>query len=292
MSGCVFFSAMGALRSGCGLVNIFTDKNNIDALKVLMPEGIFEYFDNVKHPAFSDTDSYYKDKLDKLLKKSDAVVIGPGLGVREDTLKTTEYVLKNFKGTVVVDADSLNSISVRYKFKGILNEDYKADTNHPLYNKGKERTVVITPHILELARLCDEKTENVKKNLEDIAKKIADNYGIIVVAKDSSTVVSDGTDIYINKSGNSSLSTAGTGDILAGMIASLQIHEEYPFRGVNTAVYLHGRAGEFAGKKLTAYCCTARDILDSIPEAFSSLKVDDRIYNNCVILEVMNAGKK
>ena len=74
------------------------------------------------------------------------------------------------------------------------------------------------------------------------------------------------------------------------MIASLIINEEYPLRGVNTAVYLHGRAGEFAGKELTAFCTTARDILENMPKAFSALKVDDRIYNNCVILEVMNAS--
>ena len=291
MSGCVYFCAMAALRSGCGMVNIFTDRNNIESLKVLMPEAIFDWFDNIKHPAFDEKDTFFKDKLDRLLKKADSVVIGPGLGIREDTLKITEYVLKNYDGNITVDADALNSISVKYKFSNVLSEDFKADKNHPLYNKDKNRNVIITPHILELARLSSLKTEEVKQNLDDLALKIAKEYGIITVFKDASTRVSDGTDLYVNKSGNSSLSTAGSGDILAGMIASLVINEEYPFRGVNTAVYLHGRAGEFAGKDLTAFCVTARNILDYMPNAFSALKINDRIYNNCVILEVMNANK-
>ena len=291
MSGCVFFCSMAALRSGCGLVNIFTDRNNIESLKVLIPEAIFDAYDHSKHQPFDPNDNFFKDKLDKLMKNADSIVIGPGLGIREDTLKVTEYVLKNFKGNIVVDADSLNSISVRFKFKNILNDDYKADTEHPLYNVGKERTVVITPHVLELARLCELKSDEAKNNLDTLAKKIANEYGIITVLKDSSTRVSDGTDLYVNNSGNSSLSTAGTGDILSGMIASLVINEEYPFRGVNTAVFLHGKAGELAGKDLTSYCVTARDVLDYIPKAFATLKHDDRIYNNCVILEVMNANK-
>ena len=290
MSGCVFFCSMAALRSGCGMVNIFTDRNNVESLKVLIPEAIFDWFDNIKHPVFDEKDTFFKDKLDKLLKKTDSVVIGPGLGIREDTLKITEYVLKNYNGNIVVDADALNSISVKYKFQDVLKEDFKADKDHPFYNKDKERNVVITPHILELARLCGLKADEVKSNLDELALKIAKEYGIITVFKDSSTRVSDGTDLYINKSDNSSLSTAGAGDILSGMIASLIINEEYPFRGVNTAVYLHGRAGEFAGKELTAFCTTARDILENMPKAFSALKVDDRIYNNCVILEVMNAS--
>ncbi|MCR4648315.1 MAG: NAD(P)H-hydrate dehydratase [Lachnospiraceae bacterium] len=291
MSGCAFFSAMAALRSGCGLVNIFTDKSNIDSLKILIPEAIFEYFDNSKHVPFDPKDNWFKDKLDKLLKKTDSVVIGPGLGIREDTLKITEYVLKNYDGNIVVDADSLNSISVRYKFKNILDEGFKPDENHPLYNVGKNRNVVITPHLLELARLCEMKTEDVSEKLDELAVKIAKNFGIIAVLKSSSTRVSDGVDLYVNKSGNSSLSTAGTGDILTGMIASLLINEDYPLKGVDTAVYLHGKAGECAAKDLTTYCCTARDILDSIPKAFATLKHNDSIYNNCVILEVMNARK-
>ena len=291
MSGCVYFCSMAALKSGCGMVNIFTDRNNIESLKVLIPEAIFDWFDNIRHPVFDEKDTFFKDKIDRLLKKADSVVIGPGMGIREDTLKITEYVLKNYEGNIVIDADALNSISVKYKFKDVLSEDFKADETHPLYNKNKKRTVVITPHILELARLCSLKAEEVKSNIDDLAVKIAREYGIITVFKDASTRVSDGTDLYVNKSGNSSLSTAGSGDILAGMIASLLINEEYPFRGVNTAVYLHGRSGEFAGKELTEFCTTARDILAHMHEAFKALKVDDRIYNNCVILEVMNANK-
>jgi len=292
MSGCVFFCAMGALKSGCGMVNIFTDKNNIEPLKVLMPEAIFDSFDNFKHPPFCQEDNYFKDKIDKLLKKADSLVIGPGMGIREDTLKITEYVLKNFKGNIIVDADAINSIAVKYKIKNLLSEDFKADNTNPLYNIGKERTVVITPHILEMARLCDMKSEDVKENIDDLALKCAKEFGIITVIKDAQTRISDGVDIYVNKTGNSSLATAGSGDILAGMTASLLIHEEYPFRGVNTAVFLHGKAGEYAGIDLTSYCVIARDILDYIPKAFASLKVNDRIYNNCTILEVMNASRR
>lgn len=292
MSGCVYLSSIGAFRSGCGLVNIFTDVSNISSLKILIPEALFDFFNSTKHPVIDEANPSYMKRLDYLLKKADSVVIGPGLGVNDDTYNLVEYVLKNCDKNLVLDADALNVISTKFKMKDMLNEDSKADENHPLYNVGKNRTLVITPHIGELSRLTGDTVENIKEHVDDYALNIAKKYGIIAVIKDYSTRVSDGVDLYSNKSGNSSLATAGSGDILSGMIASLLIPDEYKFRAVNTAVYLHGKAGELAGKDVTTYSCMARDIVDAIPKAFASLKVDDRIYNNCVILEVMNGSSK
>ena len=291
MSGCVYFCSMAAYRTGCGIVNVFTDASNLASLKILVPEAIFDFFNNAKHPVICEEEPNYMQRLDYLLSKADSVVIGPGLGVTEDSYKLVEYVIKHYEKNIVVDADAINCIATKFKMNGILEDNYEADKENPLYNVGKDRKIIITPHLTELSRLTKESVDTLKLKLEEYSLNIAKKYGIIAVCKDYVTKVSDGEEVYSNQSGNSSLSTAGTGDILAGMIASLIITDEYTFRAVNTAVYLHGKAGENAGKEFTEYSCMARDVLNNIPKAISSLKVDDRYYNNCVILEVLNANK-
>lgn len=291
MSGCVYFATMGAYRLGCGIVNIFTDISNVASLKILVPEAVFDFFNSAKHPVIDENEPNYMQRLDYLLAKADSVVIGPGLGVSNDSLRLTEYVLKKFDKNIVVDADAINCIALKYRMAGVLNDNFVVNQDNPLYNIGKDRKIIITPHIGELSRLTGDNTEVIKEKIEDYALNIAKKFGIITVIKDHVTKVSDGEEIYSNQSGNSSLSTAGTGDILSGMIAALVIPDEYTFRAVNTAVYLHGKAGEIAGKDVTEYSCMARDVINNIPKAVSSLKVDDKYYNNCVILEVMNGSK-
>ena len=283
MSGCVFFCSMGALRTGCGLVNIYTHKDNLLPLKTLVPEAIFDQFDD-----FTKENPY--ERLDYLLQRADSVVIGPGLKYGEESYKLVLHVIKNFDKHIVLDAEALNVISHNFSIENVLDDSFKADFKHPLYNINKNRSLIITPHLYELSRLTKERPDMLKDHLNEFALEIAKKYGIITVLKDHNTRVSDGKDVYTNKTGNSALAKAGSGDILSGMIGSLILQDEYTFRAVNTAVYLHGKAGELAGAKLSEYSTISRDILDYISQAILTIKSDEKIYYNNVIAEVMNAS--
>lgn len=287
MSGCVFFSCLGALRSGAGLVYALTDVSNVNSLKILAPEVITNRFSKAEYVNINESQTF-KDNLSKLLENADSVVIGPGLTASDSTYELVKFVFDNYSGIIVVDADALNSISSKESLKDILSDDFKADVNHILYNKGKQRTIVITPHLKELSRLINESVDACYRNIDDIALKLSSEFGIITVIKDHKTRISDGENVYVNTTGNSALATAGSGDILSGMIAALILQDDFTFKAVNTAVHLHGLAGDLASKDLSEYGCIARDILDYIPKAFVDFKKNDRFYTNCVIYEVMN----
>lgn len=287
MSGCVFFSCMGAFRSGAGLVNILTTPENIVPLKIQIPEAIFNSIDFDEFDGSNESD-LNTVLLNNLIEKADSIVIGPGLGTSENIYKLTKYVVENFDGNMVIDADSLNSVAKFEKISDFFNDSFKADECHVLNNK-KNRKIIITPHILELSRLLGyDDIDYLKKNLDDISLKLSKEFNIIAVLKDSKTRVSDGVDTYINSSGNSSLSTAGSGDVLSGIIGALINNDEYTFRAVNTAVYLHGKAGELAGREMTEYSVMARDIIDYIPKAVSDLIKSDKYLGNAVIYEVIH----
>lgn len=288
MSGCVFFSCMGALRSGAGLVNVFTEESNILPLKIQIPEAIFDSFKNSDLKNINNSESEINHNLLILLDKADSVVIGPGLGVNDDVYNLVKFVIDNFQKNIVIDADALNSISLRHTIKNIMNEDFVPEKDNPLFNT-KDRKIIITPHILELSRLLKiTNIEYLKENVEPLALEIAKEFNIITVLKDPKTKVSDGSEVYSNTTGNSALATAGAGDILAGMIGAIINNDDYTFRAVNTAVYLHGKAGEKAGYDKTEYSCISSDILNFIPEAFKDLSKGDRYLGNAVIYEVLN----
>jgi NAD(P)H-hydrate epimerase len=119
-----------------------------------------------------------------------------------------------------------------------------------------------------MARLAGTTTDQVQADRTGIAASFAAEYGALVVLKGSETIVSGGEIIYVNRSGNPGMATAGAGDVLTGVIAGLVAQGLGAFQASQLGVYLHGLAGDTAGEAMTQYCVTATDILDFLPEAF------------------------
>ena len=243
MIGAPVLAATTALRMGAGLVQIAVPRSILSACLSITPELI----------GLGLGKAAGKDQLLEAGEKADAVVIGPGLGRTPEAMARLQRLIRLEK-PMVIDADGLNLLS-----------DLKT---WPKYFKAR---AVLTPHPGEMARLGKlfGRTEVPKDDAgrEEIAAVAAEVFGQVVVLKGDRTVVTDGRRVYMNHTGDSSLSKAGAGDVLCGVIATLLGQEMDPFDAACVGVYLHGRAGELAGERVGRRSVLARDVIETIPEA-------------------------
>ena len=238
MAGASYLAALAAYRTGVGLCELYIPEENRTILQTLLPEAVVKtYTDNVT-------------ELSSLIEKSDAIVVGCGLGKSRTSLELVKKVLRESNVPTVVDADALNLISEHETLKKHL--------------KGK----IITPHFAEMARLIGKEIGEISGNTKQTCVEFAKKHGCICVLKDHNTVVSDGSAVYINESGNSAMAKAGSGDLLAGVVGALVARRDAPLSPLDAAalgVYIHGLAGDAARDKLGEFSVLARDIADSIP---------------------------
>ena len=241
MAGAPMFAAEASYRMGCGLVKICTVEENREIIQTKLPEAVLGTYDS------KDKESI-REALRSTLSWSDVIVLGPGLGTEESSSYIVERVLRKFDGIVILDADALNILSG--------NLEWLEDT---------QAKVIITPHLMEMSRLTEKKVADIKENKYDIAREFADKYNVIVVLKDSRTIVSDGgNQAYINITGNNGMATGGSGDVLSGIIAGLCGQNMEPFAAAKLGVYMHGMAGQEAAISKGRYSMIASDIVRSI----------------------------
>ncbi len=247
-TGAAYLSSISALRVGCGLVRLAAATNVMTVVAGLTPDVTFVDLGQ------NDFGTIPKDALKyvKPLREPSAIAVGCGLTnfppVKEFVLKLLKCYI-NSPTPVVIDADGLNILS---------------SVNKPLLPLNS----VITPHEKELSRLLKLDPEEIKKDRILYAKKACEQFDCIVVLKGKQTVISiPGGCTYINTTGSSALAHAGSGDVLCGMIAGFAAQNMKLEDAALLSVYLHGRAGELASKKLSEYSVLASDLLEYIPLA-------------------------
>ncbi len=248
MSGAAFLCAKSAYRSGAGLVEIFTPEENRIILQSTLPEAIVTAY----------TPENAEELLLTSMQKADAIVCGCGLSVTPLSRKILSILLHNVdteKTPLVLDADALNLISRNPSFLKYI------------------KNSVITPHALEFSRLADASVQEILTTPENFAYSYAKKYSLICVLKDHNTVVSDGTDrLYVNNTGNNGMSTGGSGDVLAGILAGLLAQtRKVALDTVSLAVYIHGACGDLASRTLSPYSLMASDLIDALPLIFNSI---------------------
>jgi NAD(P)H-hydrate epimerase len=240
MIGAPVLSATSALRMGAGLVQIAVPRSILPACLSITPELIGLGLDS------SDRE------LVEAAEKADAIVIGPGMGRSREANRRLHRLIRLDK-PMVLDADALNLL---------------AEAKWPGDFAGR---AVLTPHPGEMSRLAplfgQRDVPKDDSGRIDTATAAANAFKQTIVLKGDRSVVSDGTRVFLNHTGDSSLSKAGAGDVLCGIIATLLAQEMSPFDAACVGVALHGRAGEIAGKKLGRRCVLARDVIDAMPEA-------------------------
>ena len=239
--GAAYLSTKSSLKVGAGLSALASEKQIISSVSAMLPEAIY---------------LTRKEGLDKINEFS-VVLIGCGLGQGIEAKKHLKKVLKKTKNKpLIIDADGLNLLA----------------TITPSQPSPSREGVIITPHPLEASRLLGCPVEQVIENLEDSAKKLSKKYNCVTVLKTHRTIICDkDLNIYINQHGNSALAKAGSGDVLAGIIAGLLAQGTQAFEASKLGVYLHSRSGEIASKKLTEYSVLANDLIDYIPEAIAEI---------------------
>lgn len=246
MSGAPYFSAKTAYRTGCGLVEVFTHEDNRIILQTLIPEAVLSVWG----------EKIDFEKLENSIKKADVIAIGMGLSTNDKALEILELTLKKCTCPLVIDADALNLMA----------------KNKELFDYVKNNAI-ITPHPLEMSRISNVEVTKITENIPNFAQDFANAKEVICVLKDHHTAVAlpHSNDIYINQSGNSGMSTGGSGDVLDGIIAGLLAQGCEPYIAATLGVYIHGLAGDIASEKLSQYSVMASDIIDALPQIFISL---------------------
>ena len=243
MIGAPVMAGTSALRTGAGLVQVAVPRAILSAALSITPELI----------GLGLGKAAGKDPLLEAAQKADAVVVGPGLGQAPDARGRLTRLVRLEK-PMVVDADGLNLLA--------------AGKRWPRFFKAN---AVLTPHPGEMSRLArlfgQSQVPTDEQGRIEIAAAAANQFGQVVVLKGNRTVVTDGDRVYVNDTGDSSLSKAGTGDVLSGVVGTLLAQRMERFDAAVAGVWLHGRAGELSGERLGRRCVLAREVIDSLPQS-------------------------
>ncbi len=241
MSGAACFSALGAYRTGAGLVKILTVPENRQILQTQLPEAIVSCYD-------PDEEETMQKILEKECAWADVIVAGPGLGQEAYVEYLLETVLSDAYVPIVLDADGLNCVAA-----------------HPYLTRYFTENIIITPHMGEMSRLTSVSVADLKKDPLGEARAYSARYGTVCVLKDAVTVITDKDGAaWINRSGCSAMAKGGSGDVLTGVIAGLLARGVDGAEAAAFGVYVHGRAGEYAADVLGENSVLATDLADSI----------------------------
>lgn len=235
MAGAAVLAARAAYRMGAGMVKVITPEENRVILQSTVPEALLGT----------------EEDLETSLNWADVIAIGPGLGKGDAALRMLEKVLRDSALPLLIDADGLNLLSEQ----GFLRE-LAADRGI------QGRSIVLTPHVGELSRLAGKSVSEVKADLAACGSELAMELQAVVVAKDARTFICRaGKPICVNLSGNSGLATAGSGDVLAGMIAGLMAQGMEALQAACVGVCIHGRTGDRVASEIGEHACMAGDLL-------------------------------
>ncbi len=247
-TGAACLAATAAFRGGSGLVTLATPKSLNDILEQKLTEVITAPVSETKERTFS---AQALKSLLELEKQNDVWVIGPGISTHPETEKLLLQLLPKLTKPAVLDADALNIIA----------------NNKEILKKIKV-PLVLTPHSGEMGRLLKKTPSAVEKTRWESARSFAKEYNLVLVLKGAGTVIADPKgEIFINSTGNPGMATAGTGDILAGLIGSFLAQGLTPLNAAKLGVMLHGEAGDLAVEEVGEPSLMAGDLLWSLPRA-------------------------
>jgi ADP-dependent NAD(P)H-hydrate dehydratase / NAD(P)H-hydrate epimerase len=251
--GAVAMAASACHKMGTGLATVATWPECFEALMTKLP------YETMGVPLHLEGPEYelYKQNLNSY----SSIVVGPGLGLRPEGKQLMKELLSVYQGPMVIDADALNLIS-EYK----LHEDL-TKRQHP---------TVLTPHPGEMARLLGVEKDEISRNPTQSVKSAVNQTHATVLLKGAATLIGSTEDIlYLNHYPNDGMATAGSGDVLAGMIGGLIGQKMDPFNATLLGVYLHSLAGDFAARSQGHRSMTAPDIIENIGNAFKDIKLSE-----------------
>jgi len=233
--GAAVLASKACLQSGVGLLTTYIPECGYAILQTAVPEAM----------CITDPDEKVVSLIPSELSRYTAVGIGPGIGLNNKTVSAFRNLIENYRKPTVIDADAINILA----------------NNRELIAKIPQGSI-LTPHSKEMERLSDAPFDDRRQQIES-AKKMCSQYNIFIVLKGAETaIVCPNGDLHINQTGNPWMATAGSGDVLCGMILALLAQGISPEHSAVAGVYLHGQAGDNAAKKRIPV--VAGDIVENI----------------------------
>ena len=250
MSGAGYLAAKSAYRAGAGLVEIYAPLRNRAIYQTQLPEAVLTLYPE-KSPC--------GDPLEKALARASSVALGMGISTSPAAGKLTEFTCREAPAALplVIDADALNLLAAKPELLTLFN--------------GRAHKAIFTPHPGEMARLCKKSTADILKDPVGVALDFARAYGVVVVLKDAHTVVTDGDTVFLNTAGNNGMATAGSGDVLAGIIAAFSAVCDDSLTAARLGVLAHAMAGDAAAERLGKHGVMASDIAKGLCTVLKSV---------------------
>jgi ADP-dependent NAD(P)H-hydrate dehydratase / NAD(P)H-hydrate epimerase len=260
-TGAALMAAKACLRSGAGLVTIGVPESLANIFQSRVTEEMTLTLPDMGDGTLSEKAA--GAILDFLKEKADVLAIGPGIGVTAEIRRLIKILIQHSTAPLVIDADGINSLQ----------------GERALFSKSKV-PIILTPHPGEMARLLSNKPgkttvkiTDIEKDRINVALSFAEKTGTHVVLKGVPTIIAEPSKrAYVNSTGNPGMATAGTGDVLTGMISGFLGQGLKALDASILGVYMHGLAGDIAATEKGAYSLIATDIIDNLPAAFDSLK--------------------
>lgn len=252
MAGAVYLAAQGAIRTGSGLVYTIVPNYLDTIMSIKLNEVIVR--------AVEDENKGYLNRASRQglmeeIRDKDVLCIGMGMGCCPERYDLIKDIIVKSQLPIVLDADGINCIS--------------EDLNILLEKRGK---IVLTPHLGELSRLLGVDIKDIREDRFYYGKYLSKKYDVTLIMKGEKTLVfSPNREVYINKSGNPGMATAGSGDVLSGVISSLIGQGLEVEEASELGVYLHGLAGDLAAKDKGEYGLIAGDIVEYLPMAIEEV---------------------
>jgi NAD(P)H-hydrate epimerase len=253
MTGAAVLCGSAALRGGAGLVQMAVPGEVLPTVAVGNPCYLTSPFPQDMRGRLSAAAA--DDLADVAATWSDVVAVGPGLGLSDAIPRLMAALFQRANKPLVVDADGLNALA------RLPAEEWRV-RRHP---------AVLTPHPGEFGRLAEQPADAVRDRREELALRYATDRQVILVLKGHRTIVTDGTRLYRNGTGNPGMATGGTGDVLTGLIAALIGQKLDPFDAAVVGVWAHGRAGDLAAEDLGQTALIATDVLDYLSVAMKEV---------------------
>jgi ADP-dependent NAD(P)H-hydrate dehydratase / NAD(P)H-hydrate epimerase len=252
-AGAAAMAGFSALRAGAGLATVATPQSILPTVAGFHPELMTEPLEETEAATIA-LRNLEPQHVDLLVERTSVLAIGPGISRNHETAEFVRALTHRYKAPMVLDADALNA------FEGLADQ-----------LTGHGRTLVITPHPGEMARLTGRSIPEIQADRLDVARNFAREHELIVILKGHRTLIaSPNGEVWVNPTGNPGMATGGSGDVLTGMVAGLIAqHPQYALEAAALAVYLHGLAGDLAGAAVGENSLVATDLVRFLPQAFS-----------------------
>jgi len=258
-TGAVLLAARGALRAGAGLVTTAVPRSLVDFTNAALTEAMTCALPESPR---AEIGKHAWDALRPDVQRFSTAVIGPGMGTGAGAVALVEDFLREFAGTLVVDADALNVLAL---------EPARLSAKLSHRRARGQGDVILTPHPGEMARFLGTTASDVQQDRLAVTRAFCAAHAATLVLKGAGTIVCDGHSTGFNTSGNPGMASPGMGDVLSGITGTLAARMETSFTAASTAVYLHGLAADLVAARSRGPGYLAREVADALPSASAAL---------------------